>query len=215
MSCESFEHHVADLARGEALDDAARDLALAHAEGCLRCASRLEDERAVTSALRAFAARTAAAEAPPRVEEALRFAMRDPAALREGREASGGRSRALELLLLGAAAAILAAIVVVPPRVDRLGEPGGVAPGSPPAVVAGANGVAAAGAARSGQDFMALSYGEELGELDSLQVVSVELPPTALAALGWPQVGAGQTESVKAEVIVGHDGVARAIRFVD
>ena len=215
MSCESFEHHVVDLARGEALDDAARDLALAHAEGCLRCAARLDDERAVTGALRAFAARTAGAEAPSRVEDALRRAMRDPALMR-GARAAVGRSRALELLLLGAAAAVLAAIVVVPPRLDRPWEPGPEV-GSParPAATAAPRAVAAAAALAGKQEFMALSYGEDLGELDSLQLVSVELSPTALAALGWPEVGAGQTGSVRAEVIVGHDGVARAIRFVD
>ena len=64
-------------------------------------------------------------------------------------------------------------------------------------------------------EFVSLSYGEDLRELDSLQVVSVELPRTALAALGYPAVDSAATESVRAEVIVGHDGVARAIRFVD
>jgi hypothetical protein len=62
---------------------------------------------------------------------------------------------------------------------------------------------------------VSLTYGEDLRELDSLQVVSVELPRTALAALGWPSADNVQTGSVTAEVIVGHDGVARAIRFVD
>jgi hypothetical protein len=59
-----------------------------------------------------------------------------------------------------------------------------------------------------------LSYGEDLRELDSLQVVQVELPRTALAAFGWP-AGEGQAGSVTAEVIVGHDGLARAIRVLD
>ena len=60
-----------------------------------------------------------------------------------------------------------------------------------------------------------MSYGEDLRELDSMQVVSVELPRTALAALGWAGADSAQAGSVKAEVIVGYDGVARAIRFID
>jgi len=214
MSCEDFEDDVVDLARGEELGDAERTEALAHAEECLRCAARLDDERAVTSGLRAFAARTAGAEAPPRVEAALLRALRDPQSVERGGAATTSPSRAVELLLLAAAAAILAAIVVVPPRAGSFPEP------APPRATAGsattvAGGAAAASAAGENADFVSLSYGEDLRELDSVQVVSVELPRTALAALGWPGADSAQTGSVKAEVIVGHDGVARAIRFVD
>ena len=55
---------------------------------------------------------------------------------------------------------------------------------------------------------------EDLRELDSLQVIQVELPRTSLAAFGWP-AGEPQAGSVTAEVIVGHDGVARAIRLLE
>jgi len=209
MSCEDFEDGVVDLARGETLGPAAREEVLAHAEACLRCAARLEDERAVTSGLRAFAARTAAAEAPPRVEAALLRAFRDPGSAAD-RPATGGPSRAVEVLLLAAAAVILAAIVAVPPRTGRWQE---AVPGALPAPTTEAA-APETGPAENGE-FASLSYGEDLRELDSLQVVSVELPRTALAALGWPAADSPQTESVRAEVIVGHDGVARAIRFVD
>ena len=215
MSCEDFEDDVIDLARGEELGDAERAEALAHAEECLRCAARLDDERAVTSGLRAFAARTAGAEAPPRVEAALLRALRGQESVDQGGAAMAATSasRAVELLLLAAAAAILAAIVVVPPRVASFPELTAPVAGSP---TTGAGGEAAAvAAADENAEFVALSYGEDLHELDSMQVVSVELPRTALTALGWPAADSAQTESVKAEVIVGYDGVARAIRFVD
>jgi hypothetical protein len=211
MRCEDFEQDIVDLARGEELEDAERGEALAHAERCLRCAARLEDERAVTFALRAFAARTAGAEAPPRVEAALLRGLHDPESFAADGPATASPSRAVALLLLAAAAAILAAIVVVPPRGGRLNGPSPATslPGSP------ASEVAAVPGRGQDSDFVALSYGEDLRELDSLQVVSVELPPTALAALGWPAADSVQTGLVKAEVIVGYDGVARAIRFVD
>ena len=214
MNCEDFEERVVDLARGEELAEAERAEALAHAEECLRCAARLDDERAVTSGLRAFAARTAGAEAPPRVEGALLRALRGQESGEGGAAmAPTSASRAVELLLLAAAAAILAAIVVVPPRVASFPELTAPVAGSP---TTGAGGEAAAvAAADENAEFVALSYGEDLHELDSMQVVSVELPRTALTALGWPAADSAQTESVKAEVIVGYDGVARAIRFVD
>jgi len=214
MNCEDFEERVVDLARGEELAEAERAEALAHAAECLRCAARLDDERAVTSGLRAFAARTAGAEAPPRVEGALLRALRGQERGEGGAAmAPTSASRAVELLLLAAAAAILAAIVVVPPRVASFPELTAPVAGSP---TTGAGGEAAAvAAADENAEFVALSYGEDLHELDSMQVVSVELPRTALTALGWPAADSAQTESVKAEVIVGYDGVARAIRFVD
>jgi hypothetical protein len=201
MNCEQFEDQVVDLARGVAGDRDEGGEVLAHAERCVRCAARLEDERAVTSALRTFAARTAGAEAPPRIEAALRRALREP-------EEAGGPpktspARAIELLLLAVAAAIVAAIVVVPPPIDRFRESAPAA--TTPAWPAGTE---------ENADFVALRYGEDLRDLDSLQVVGVELPPTALAALGWP-AGDGGASWVTAEVIVGHDGVARAIRFVE
>jgi len=213
MSCEDFEDDVVDLARGEELGDAERAETLAHAEECLRCAARLDDERAVTSGLRAFAARTAGAEAPPRIEAALLRALRDPRTVERGGATPASPLRAVVLLRLAAAAAILAAIVVVPPRAGSSPEP--AAPTAlAPATVAGGE-AAAVGAAGENADFVALSYGEDLGELDSVQVVRVELPRTALAALGWAGSDSAQTGPVRAEVIVGHDGVARAIRFVD
>jgi hypothetical protein len=213
MRCEDFEDDVVDLARGEELGDAERAEGLAHAGECLRCAARLDDERAVTSGLRAFAARTAGAEAPPRIEAALLRALRDPQTVERGGATTASPSRAVVLLLLAAAAAILAAIVVVPPRAGS--SPERAAPTAVAPTTAAGGEAAAVGAAGENADFVALSYGEDLRELDSVQVVRVELPRTALAALGWPGSDSAQTGPVKAEVIVGHDGVARAIRFVD
>jgi hypothetical protein len=62
--------------------------------------------------------------------------------------------------------------------------------------------------------FVALPGAPGLRDADSLHLVRVSVPPTALAAWGWPTRDAGP-EPVQAEVIVGHDGLARAIRFVD
>lgn len=205
MSCERYDEDIVALARGEDVEQSARRGVLAHVRDCGRCAVRLDEERAVTSALGSFATRTAGAQAPPRVEWALVRALREPAA---PDEVKGAPSRIFDLLLLAAAAVIVAAIVMVPPRFEA-----SLAPDSVPAAGAVATTAAAPETEESG-GFVALRYGEDLGELDSLQVVSVELPHTALAALGLPpDEGAG--EMVRAEVIVGHDGVARAIRFVD
>ncbi|MBA2732511.1 MAG: hypothetical protein H0U54_06430 [Acidobacteria bacterium] len=62
-------------------------------------------------------------------------------------------------------------------------------------------------------DFLPLTYGS-LSQFDDGQVVRVELPHSALQSLGLPMNAERGSERVKADVLLGHDGVARAIRFV-
>ncbi|HEV2802730.1 MAG TPA: hypothetical protein VGW12_19825 [Pyrinomonadaceae bacterium] len=50
--------------------------------------------------------------------------------------------------------------------------------------------------------------------LESGQVVRVQLPRAALASLGLPLNAERSNETVKADVLLGNDGLARAIRFV-
>ena len=52
------------------------------------------------------------------------------------------------------------------------------------------------------------------GQLDSGQIVRVELPRSALMAFGLPMNMDRADERIKADVVVGNDGLARAIRFV-
>jgi hypothetical protein len=63
-------------------------------------------------------------------------------------------------------------------------------------------------------EFLPLSYGSNLSQLDEGQVIRVELPRSALQSFGLPVNAERVNERVKADVLLGHDGVARAIRFV-
>lgn len=63
-------------------------------------------------------------------------------------------------------------------------------------------------------DFMPLTYGAALNPNEGGQLVRVELPRSALASLGLPVNVERSEERVKADVLLGHDGLARAIRFV-
>lgn len=62
-------------------------------------------------------------------------------------------------------------------------------------------------------DFMPLSFTENVAG-DSLQLVRVALPRSALASFGLPINTERAGQPIKADVVVGNDGVARAIRFV-
>lgn len=63
-------------------------------------------------------------------------------------------------------------------------------------------------------DFIPLVNRESMRELDSGQLVRVELPRSALMSFGLPVSMEHANDRVKADVVVGQDGLARAIRFV-
>lgn len=60
-------------------------------------------------------------------------------------------------------------------------------------------------------DFIALSYAEES---ESGQIVRVKVPSAMMVTLGVVSEVRNSTELVSADVVVGDDGLARAIRFV-
>jgi hypothetical protein len=62
--------------------------------------------------------------------------------------------------------------------------------------------------------FFPLREGEDLTALESVRLVRVELPGSALGEVGLPVDPELANEPVKADVMLGQDGLARAIRFV-
>lgn len=62
--------------------------------------------------------------------------------------------------------------------------------------------------------FFTLREGEDLAALESARMVRVELPGSALSEVGLPVNPEMANASVKADVLLGDDGLARAIRFV-
>ncbi len=81
---------------------------------------------------------------------------------------------------------------------------------APPALNVASN----ASGAEIATDFLPLSDESGGAPLDSGRVVRVELPRSALVSMGLPVNMEHTGELVKADVLLGEDGVARAIRFV-
>jgi hypothetical protein len=71
-----------------------------------------------------------------------------------------------------------------------------------------------AGETEIATDFIPLMSRESLAQLDGGQVMRVELPRSALMSFGLPMDMERATERIKADVVLGNDGLARAIRFV-
>jgi hypothetical protein len=63
-------------------------------------------------------------------------------------------------------------------------------------------------------EFIPLAYGEYAPQSSSGHIVRVKLPRSALASFGLPVNPDRANEPVKADVLLGDDGLARAIRFV-
>ncbi len=63
-------------------------------------------------------------------------------------------------------------------------------------------------------EFLPLTYVAHADDEGSGQIVRVNLPRESLFALGLPVSAERAGELVKADVIVGDDGLARAIRFI-
>jgi hypothetical protein len=63
-------------------------------------------------------------------------------------------------------------------------------------------------------DFIPLSYGGVQKPMESGEVVRLEMPRSALIAFGLPVNVEHGDAPVKAELLLGEDGMARAIRFL-
>jgi hypothetical protein len=277
MNCQEFEASINDLARDQIMDIASRNSALAHGEGCAKCAARLADERVLSAGLRYLAASASDDQAPAKIEAALLAAFREhkqtataPAsALFEQHRMADSvlRTRMADDVLrtrrwaIAAAAAILILITLValranqsapePVREATLAEPApGVVQPAPPAPPEKENPdkssvtpvnrkrnaqkynaadrqrrAAPYTEARNGEDaaasdyeittdFLPLTPRGSLAQLEGGHMVRVELPRSALSAFGLPVNLERAGERIKADVVVGNDGMARAIRFV-
>jgi hypothetical protein len=62
--------------------------------------------------------------------------------------------------------------------------------------------------------FFALPFSDASLPLDQARVIRVELPGSALSLAGLPVAEGLRSENVHADVVVGADGLARAIRVV-
>ncbi len=98
MNCQKFEELVNDIARAQMIDAGVRDAALSHRDGCESCATRLEDEQAVTLGLRELADSTEADGAPARVEAFLLNAFAESAPIQLIPQVSARRYQAKYLI---------------------------------------------------------------------------------------------------------------------
>jgi hypothetical protein len=230
MTCSEFEQVAIEISRGTVTDA----VAMAHAETCARCRQRLENEKALNAALRTLEIADEALGASPEVERALvaQFRKRHPAVSRRWRKPAAIGAIAAGLVLAMALGLRRNEPPVSPPVKT---EPQAVAVPAAPQVIAPvyrerqktrprrqrmarqkpARQPATLTATRNREimtDFIPVVY--DPTPIERGHLVRVRLPRSAIAAFGLPVNEQHADEPIKADVLVGDDGLARAVRFV-
>jgi len=244
MNCQMFSDLVGDIARDQIMDAGARTQALAHASECLNCADRLKAEQRLTADLRELVSATKDLTASAAVWESLSasFDTRGVAQVTTNRRRWIYAAGAIAAMLLVTFAFLptirhrqpanvevsiptsSTAVRAIQSNKDIETEPSrddvAVSVIQKPQVISHRHlPIRQASTPQLSQpkeiatDFIPLTYGDaELGS--DAQMVRVELPRSAMARFGLPVNMDRADQRVKADVLLGADGLARAIRFV-
>jgi hypothetical protein len=200
MNCAEFWNEMPELASGGESEHA-------HLKHCPQCAGLIDRQRRLASGLRTMAHEMGAVAAPPRVEANLLEAFRSEMA------SAGPRLVRMRMLpvfsWVAAAAAVIAVAAWVAPRRHT----------APPAAhhtpAAGVELASLVDDAADDDGFIPLPNAERVGPNDDVHVVRMELPRSAMLVVGLDVSPERVSERVEAEVMLGPDGLARAVRFAD
>ena len=195
MNCQEFWNTMPELA-DERLER--------HSENCPACAARLRSQRALKAGLRAVAGQMSRTGAPVRVESHLRAAFR----AHNGIPPYAPVRPHWPVLTWATATA---AVIGLAMFLVRQPETHSVSHGGELAQISMTDGDAAL--ANSG--FIALPNAEAIGPNEDVNMVRVEVPRSAMIALGFEVQPDQAWQPVQADVMLGADGLARAVRFLD
>ena len=202
MNCQEFRKSIA-----EAGEDAG---ALEHSLECEACAAVLDAHGRLRAGLKTLAAELRHTEAPARVELGLLAAFRSQHG--PGRRTQG-RHFWIPALTWATAAGIVivAALFLLRPHQPLPAHRG--APG--PVETASMTDSTDPYSAEGDDGFIALPNAQRLDPNEEVNIVRVEVPRSAMLEVGLAVSADRVSELVEADVMLGTDGLARAIRFVD
>ncbi len=244
MKCHSLRDAIVEMARGEHAGSGTLAAIESHLEHCAACAALLERERRLSRGLRALSAAAPPAPSEALSRRLLdAFAERQPVqpvvARGASRMAGNGWLRAAAAVVVAAGGVLLWSSTGNKPANDRpRGESTSVAEIRTPEAVQPAASVQSAADIRQGSPtahasrqprrsrqralpavvrpvgFMALPGAAGLPDFESGEIVRIEIPLTSLPTYGIEILPDAQGSPVEADLLVGQDGQARAIRLV-
>lgn len=240
MDCESFKVVVHEIDRPGCLEESVLDSAWGHAQNCARCARRLARARELAAALGALARADERERAPMRLGANLLRAFR---AHRATVRDLPPRNLAWWMAAAAVIAVTIGAGLAWHPsskhargseRVVTAVPHAPVAPKLPQAMLTAPAAQAGGGSqpqhsSRTAKlaalppepeavtelaEFLPLPFANDDSPLGTAEVVRIRLSESALGVLGLPVSEDASPQPVTADVVIGEDGVARAIRFI-
>jgi anti-sigma factor RsiW len=195
MNCQEFWNTIPEL--GDCEDSR-------HLLECPACAARMSRHRELEAGFRAVAAGFRRVEAPPRVEARLRSAFR----VHTGRESRTPSRRWIPAVTWATAFAVMFALAAL---LVRQRQPEAARPPVQRTVE-----LATLRSQTDADGFVPLPGAAGVAaDEDDVNLVRVAVPRSAMIALGFDVSSDRAEELVQADVMLGSNGVARAVRFLD
>ncbi len=210
MNCEAAGVLLVQIGRNALLDAKLRSLALDHARDCRTCGARLARERALTAGLTMIAAEDHTAAPSPAVFEALMSAHHDQFARKQRMRVLWSASTALAacLAIFSVIRTVDRSRVAADPMVQLEAR-------TPEMAALLTNSDEGAAPAANSDEFVPIPYSEPLSPDERTELQSVRMTRAMLTALGLTSNNPDPDEPVNAEIVVGEDGVPRAVRVLN
>jgi len=202
MNCAEFWNGMPELGSGNNSEHE-------HVKECPQCAGLFEQQRRLELGLRSLAGDLSSLAAPPRVEAYLVDAFRSQMTPVLPRAARMRWIPAFSWVAIGAAAAVLIAGATIVPHRHA------TAPAAHHNATTGIELASLTDDAADDDGFIPLPNAERVGPNDDVHVVQMELSRSAMLEVGLEVSPEQVSEPVQAEVMLGPDGLARAVRFID
>ena len=208
MNCQEFWNSLSKPPGGESELGAESQ---AHLLECPLCAAHRARQRELAAGLRQVARNFSGVKAPARVE--ARSAQVLSALKTACRRGSNGGAWLAPLAWAAAVAMVLAAGMMLTGARQTGGAGCGAGRRSPQVEAAAAVNGEEVGPEADG--FIPLPNAERIGPNEDFNLVRVEVPRSAMMAVGIPVSADRASEPVEADVLLGSDGLVRAVRFME
>ncbi|SPE42177.1 conserved hypothetical protein [Candidatus Sulfopaludibacter sp. SbA3] len=205
MNCQEFWDRMPELS-SQLLKDESEHLDL-----CPECAAAWQRQRALVAGIRRLSVDLHALEAPPHVEAGLVAAFR--AQTHRGRALPPGK--VWVPLFAGIAAVLLVGVGLFLVRARPSESPRHAAPSAVELAALSAPADLADDDSPDSDGFIPLPNAERISPDENVNVVRVEVPRSAMLAVGLPVTAEQASDLVEADIKMGSNGLARAVRFVN